>query len=76
VFPFQNGLKHADALSPFIFSFALEYATRQVQENQGGLEMSGTHQLLVYAEHITILGKNINTFSKNKQCQEASRGEK
>jgi hypothetical protein len=29
-FPIQNGLKQGDALSPLLFSFALEYATRKV----------------------------------------------
>jgi hypothetical protein len=32
-FPIQNGLKQRDASSPLLFSSALEYAIRKVQEN-------------------------------------------
>jgi hypothetical protein len=59
-FPLQGGLKQGDALMLLLFDFALEYIIWKVQENQVGLKLNGTHQLLSYADDVKV-GLEVNT---------------
>ena len=46
----------------------IHYAIRRVQVNQDGLKLNGTHQLLVYADDVNILGRNVHTVKENAEA--------
>ena len=63
----KNGLKLGDALTLLVFIFALEYAIKRVQAKQEVLKLSGTHQLMVYADGDNLLGQSTHTIKKNAE---------
>jgi len=67
MFPVKNGLKQGDALSLMLFNFALEYVIRNIRVNQDGLQLNGTHQLLVYVDNFHIFGGSVHTIKINTE---------
>ena len=51
-----------------LFIFALEYAIGRVQVNQDGLKLYGTHQLLVYADDVNMLGGSVHIVKENAEA--------
>ena len=49
-------------------NFALRYAIRRVQLIQEGLQLNGTHQLLVYADKVDVLGGSVYTIKENGEA--------
>jgi hypothetical protein len=64
MFPVKNGLEQ-NVVSLLLFNFALEYAIMRAQVSQDGLKLNGTHQPLVYADDVNILGRSIHTIKKH-----------
>ena len=60
-------MKQVDALSQFLFSFALVYTIRRVKVDEDDWKLNGTHQLLVYADDVNILGVSVHSIKRNTE---------
>ena len=54
------------------FNFPLQSAIRRDQVNQDGLKLNCTHQILVYADDVNILGRSEHTITKNAEASEVA----
>lgn len=63
--PIHNFLKQDGVLLLWLFSFTLQFATREAQGNMEKPEQNGTHLLLVYDNNINLLSENINTINES-----------
>jgi len=50
-----------------LFPFVLEYTITKVQVNHDCLKSNYTHQLLVYADDINIVGGSVHNLKKNTE---------
>jgi hypothetical protein len=60
------GSFNAIALQLF-FRIRRSRKTWKVHENEIGLKLNGTHNFMVYADDVVILGDNINFIKKNTE---------
>jgi hypothetical protein len=57
-------MKQGDALSPMLFSFAVEDMLLRRHKSVAmweGLQLNGAHELLVFCGDINVLGENVRT---------------
>ena len=72
-FPIKNGPKQGDALSPLLFNFVLQYASRRVQVNQDSLKLNGSHQFLVCVDAVNVTGESVHALKKTEVLVAASK---
>jgi hypothetical protein len=51
-----------------VLQLRFRYTIRRVQVNQDGLKLNGTHQLLVYADDVNILGGSAHAVKENAEA--------
>jgi hypothetical protein len=64
-FPYSKCFETKKGFTVINFNFAFEYTIREIQENQLKLKLSGTHQLMFYADEVHPSGNNVNPIQKH-----------
>ena len=68
IFPNKNYLKKKKRCFKAIdFKLCLNCAIRRVQVYQNGMKINGTHQILVCADDVNILGGSVHTIKENTE---------
>jgi hypothetical protein len=62
-----SSIRNLRTCKAMVTHLTLEYAIRKVQENQVGLKFYGTHQVLVFADDVNLLGDNVDTIKINSE---------
>jgi hypothetical protein len=61
VFPIKN------SLASLFFYISLGSAVTRFKVNQGGVELNGTSQLVLYADDVNIFDGSLHTIKKNRE---------
>jgi hypothetical protein len=65
-------MNQSSVVLPLLFKFTFKCALKNVQVCLDGLKLNGTHQLLVCADDVHILGGNVRTVKKRNTSVVAS----
>jgi hypothetical protein len=67
MFPIKNVLRQGHVLLQLLLKFLLQYAIRRVQVKQDGWKLNVTHQFVVCADYVNILGGNVHNIKENAE---------
>jgi len=68
MFHIKNYLKEGDALSQLLFNFASDYAIKNVQAIQNGLQLNRAYRLMACADDVSMLGGSVHTVKGNREA--------